>query len=757
MNTHESRPPLTAIFLLSAVALAYEVLLVRLFSVIQWHHFAFMVISLALLGYGASGSLLTVMRGRLMAHYHAAFLLNAALFGVTAIACFIAAQRMPFNALEILWDTNQWQRLLVSYLLLALPFFFVANAIALTMARFRDRIPQVYGVDLLGAGAGAILIMLLLEFLSPASVLRVIGISGVAAALFALRYFGTGRRSAAAVSLMLTAAAILVAPSSWLEPRLSQFKGLEQTLQVSGTRLLESRNDPIAQVDVVESNAIPFRYAPGMSLMSPSGPPPQLAVFRDGDEMTAIDRVTGPESQVYRDYLSSALAYHVHSAPRRALVLGAQTGGELLQAAMYDVESIDAVEADAQMTDLISKTYADYFGWSEIADRVTLFNISPRGYSASTHAKYDLVVLGVPGASSGGAAGVHALSTSYIYTIEALLAYFNLLEPDGLLSISLWTSTPPRANLRLFAIAVEALRAAGVTSPGDNMAWIRSWNTATLIIKNGVLTADEMQQVRNFSNTRAFDIAWLPDVKKDEVNRYQLLDQPVFYLAANSLLSADAADFIQRYKYDIGPVTDNRPYFNNSFRWSSLPELLSMSGRGGFALIGVGYPTLVLTLMQALVAAADTDTAAAGIRRRRGGRRRGQTRACRDLFYGDRAGVHVHRTRVYPAVHADPEPAVVCSRGRAVRFSGFFRPWQPVRAAPDDEYRGGCDIARAAPRGVVDRYHYAAVYFPAAANQRRHHGDVRTAADYRGLPARRTAGVCDGDAVSAGAGRNRAG
>jgi hypothetical protein len=142
-----------------------------------------------------------------------------------------------------------------------------------------------------------------------------------------------------------------------------------------------------------------------------------------------------------------------------------------------------------------------------------------------------------------------------------------------------------------------------VTDPGDNIAWIRSWNTATLVIKNGALTADEIQQVRDFSASRSFDVAWLPDVKADQVNRYQLLEQPLFYLAAKSLLSADAADFIAQYKYDIEPVTDNRPYFDNSFRWSSLPELLSLSGRGGLAMIGVGYPTLLVTLLQALVAA----------------------------------------------------------------------------------------------------------------------------------------------------------
>jgi len=166
------KPPLASIFLLSSAALSYEVLLVRLFSIIHWHHFAFMVISIALLGYGVSGSLITVFQRGLLQRYGAVIVFNAMMFGLSAITCFIAVQQMPFNALEILWDTSQWQRLFMSYLLLTLPFFFVANVIALTMARFGDRIARVYGVDLIGAGVGAMAILILLQFNAPETVLR---------------------------------------------------------------------------------------------------------------------------------------------------------------------------------------------------------------------------------------------------------------------------------------------------------------------------------------------------------------------------------------------------------------------------------------------------------------------------------------------------------------------------------------------------------------------------------------------------------
>src|SRR5947208_8191307 len=100
-------PPLAAIALLSAAALGYEILLMRLFSIIQWHHFAYMMISVALLGYGAAGTFVALARGALLARYPQVFVTGAAAFGVLAMAGFLLAQALAFNPLELLWDPRQ--------------------------------------------------------------------------------------------------------------------------------------------------------------------------------------------------------------------------------------------------------------------------------------------------------------------------------------------------------------------------------------------------------------------------------------------------------------------------------------------------------------------------------------------------------------------------------------------------------------------------------------------------------------------------
>ena len=224
-------PPLLSVFILSAAALAYEVLLIRLFSIIHWHHFAFMVISIALLGYGASGSLITVFRRRLLANYDSVFISNILLFGLSSVACFIAVQLLPFNALEILWDSSQWQRLLLSYLLLTLPFFFVANALALTIMRFHQHIPQVYGFDLIGAGIGALLVMLLLQLFSADTVLRVLALCGITAAFFALSNLSSRHRQISVLAIVLCMLAVVLTPQQWLDLRLQTIE-LQLTLQL---------------------------------------------------------------------------------------------------------------------------------------------------------------------------------------------------------------------------------------------------------------------------------------------------------------------------------------------------------------------------------------------------------------------------------------------------------------------------------------------------------------------------------------------
>jgi len=132
------RIPMFSISLLSATALGYEVLLMRLFSIIQWHHFAYMIISLALLGYGISGTLITVFQKPLLKHFNVAYPVLLILFSLSTLICYLIVQQFPFNAEEIFWDPHQLIYLLSIFLLLSIPFIFAASAICLALAQYPD-------------------------------------------------------------------------------------------------------------------------------------------------------------------------------------------------------------------------------------------------------------------------------------------------------------------------------------------------------------------------------------------------------------------------------------------------------------------------------------------------------------------------------------------------------------------------------------------------------------------------------------------
>jgi spermidine synthase len=593
---------LLSISLVSASAIAYEILLMRLLSIVQWHHFAYMIISLALLGYGLSGTALALARRWLERHFAGAYVASAAAFGGSMLVCFAVGQRVPFNALEIVWDPHQFLYLLLIYLLFFLPFFFAASCIGLALLRYKGLINRVYRADLIGAGSGAVLLIASLFLVRPEVSLQLMAVLALlAAALASLERTLLLQRRLVLV-LLAVAVAVLLIPRSWLELQMSPYKGLRQTLQVMGTQVLSEHSGPLGLLTVVSSPGVPLRHAPGISLKSEHEPPPQLGMYTDGDALSVITRDTGERAALaYLDDLTTALPYKLLRQPR-VLVLGAGTGADVLQAHYHRARSIDAVELNPTVIALMRGNYADYSGDLYDAKDVRVHVAEARGFVAGSRKRFDLIQVALLDSFTAASAGVQALSESYLYTVEALQEYLRHLAPGGMLAITRWLKLPPRDNLKLFATAVDALRGMGVDAPGERLALTRSWQTATLVIKNGALTPDEIEILKNFCRTRSFDVAYYPGMPATEANRFNVLPQAYLYDGAIALLGEQRTEFVRRYKFYIEPATDDRPYFFRFFKWQALEELMALRQRGGASLIEWGYLILLATLAQALVA-----------------------------------------------------------------------------------------------------------------------------------------------------------
>ena len=592
--------PHLAIALLSAGILSYEVLLIRLLAIVQWHHFAYMVISIALLGFGASGTLLTFFGARWRGRFRTAFCVNAVAFGLLAPLAFLLAQRLPFNALEILWEPRQLLYLTALYLLLFAPFLAGANAIGLAFLAMPARIGGVYAVNLIGSGLGSLIAVAALFLLPPERVLLLTGGLGLAAAGTVM--LGRGRGLAVGAALLAAAIVLPVAvPDAWTALRMSPFKGLPKALSVQGAELETTASSPLGLLSVVRSDQVPFRHLPGLSLASQAEPPPQLGLFTDGAGFAAITAFDGQRASLAAfDDTASALPFRLLDRPA-VLVLGAGAGGDVLQAIYHGAARVDAVELNPDVIALLRGPYRDVTGGLYDRPDVSLHIADARAFVRANPRRWDLILMSMGGSAGGAAARSHGLSESYLQTVEALRDYLGHLRPGGVLAVSHPLKLPPRDSLKLIATARAALAAEGVAEPGRHLAAIRSWNSVVLLVTQAPLREAQMAAIRTFAADRWFDLVYLPDIGAAEANRWNVLDRPDFFDGAQALLGAAPADFIARYKFDIAPVSDDRPYFFDFFRWRALPEFVALFRQGGAGLVEWSYPILFATLVQAAV------------------------------------------------------------------------------------------------------------------------------------------------------------
>ena len=237
-------PIYASLFLLSALTLAYEILLMRLFSIIHWHHFAYLVIGLALLGYGVSGSLISILQARVKRHFEILYPLMILLFALSAAVVFQLGQQIPFNAETVLWDPLQVVYLLLLFLLLAVPFGFASSAICIVLMALNRDTARVYAADLLGAGVGSIGVILLLFLLLPQQVLLLIMVLGIIAA--ALATMGLEGRPRVGMWVVLASCLVCsVVLMQDLQLRLSPYKSLSQVMRIGDSRVLAEASSPM--------------------------------------------------------------------------------------------------------------------------------------------------------------------------------------------------------------------------------------------------------------------------------------------------------------------------------------------------------------------------------------------------------------------------------------------------------------------------------------------------------------------------------
>jgi len=596
-------------FLLAAATFAFEISLTRIFSLTQFYHFAFMAVSLALLGFGASGSALVLWPGLAGEAWSRHLIWLAIAFGPCLPACYLLTNLIPFDSYSVAWDPLQVVYLLLHYLALTVPFVLGGLVQSIPLAAAPDRANRVYGANLAGSAVGCLLAVLLLPFLGGPGTIAAAGLLGwLAAGAFAWKsrsvLLAAGRRRWLLTTAYVAGVALLgwvaVAQLPFLDARLSPYKGLSQALRYPGSRVIFSEWNGFSRVDLVDSPGV--RHLPGLSYTFDGVPPPQLGMTVDGDDLTPVPLVTDREPDLsFSDYLPAAIGFRLRPQAR-ALILEPKGGLEVWSALAGGSAAVTVVESNPLLVEAARLGTAPPA--VDVYDdlRVTVVMEPVRSYLRRSDEKFDLLHLPLTQPYRPVTSGAYSLAEDYLHTVEAFGEYLAHLADDGILLVTRWLQTPPSESVRTLTLIAEALRRTG-SDPLSSVVGFRGVQTGTFLVKPIGFSAKEMERVRQFCAERRFDLVAGPGIGPADLNRYNVLPEPTYAQLFGDLLSSDDPDLFYRgYQFAVSPTTDDRPFFFHFFRWQQTPAVLQSLGKSWQPFGGSGVFVLAALLALALVA-----------------------------------------------------------------------------------------------------------------------------------------------------------
>ena len=533
-----------------------------------------MMVSIAMLGLGASGTILALCpKFRHPAHLGSYGLA----LGTTLSASTFIANQIPFDPVALSWSGFQIIYIGLYYLVLAVPFFMTGLIIATALSTLSQQSGLIYGADLLGAGAGSLGVLGGMTLLGPERLIFALSIVALGACFILAR---RTIRVLALVLILLNLGMLILLPD-FVQLRMSPYKGLQVALRYPGADRLGTYDSPFSRIDFFRSPAV--RFAPGLSLTYFEPLPEQIGFSIDGGEINAITSPRDPVSMGFLSYLPAALPYEVGKR-EDVLVLDPQGGLHVLLAEHYGARSIDKVESTPSLMTTIAKELSAFSG--EIYSSQTWSGLG-RSWLRSRRRQYDLIEISflrpIP-------SGSFSISEDYRFTVEAFKTYLQSLKPDGVLSINLFILPPPRTEWRLLATLATAMEGLGLGEAERRIVAIRSWGSLCIVAKKDPWSPGEVEAIRKFSKERKFDLVHYPGVREKETNIHVRMTSNEYFEGFRNLLNPEMRrSFIKSYLFDIEPVYDQNPFFNYYLKLGNLRQIYHRMGEKWQFFIEEGY------------------------------------------------------------------------------------------------------------------------------------------------------------------------
>ena len=592
---------LIPLFLIAGAAVGVEIALTRFFAVASWSEYGYWVISIAMTGFAVSGVVMVL--GREVFLRHARWLLPLLPIAMLAVggAGWIGATLNGFNPLELQNPATAEAQLvnIALYYAALFPFFFLAGlAVSLNFVVHAGEVGRVYGYDLLGAGTGAVLALVLMFVLHPfALVPALLPLLAVAAMIAG----GTRWRIGALVVLAATEAAVL----AFAAPRVNEFKAIYAPLNVPESRVVAEVLSPRGVYQLLDNftERLDTDVSNNAGALGIPAPPRSFGLYRDGSRIAALP-MEQPEAAHARASLDGA-PYALLDAPE-VLALGGAGGFRAAEALALGAAHVTVIEPEPVLRGALLRGIGP--SPAPAPDpRVTVSAAHP----LTAAGRFDLVDI------AGDFLGADEQNRN-LYTADALAGWLGRLKPGGMISVPIGIRELPVYAVRVLATAREALRIAGVAEPARHVVVIRSaWNLRVLIAREP-FDVVRVQRLAAFADERSFDLSYAPGLPATGRDIWN--DLPAVSLESNTVdQGGEAQDAVAREAeqvlagtppqdaFDRSPVTADRPWLSPLVRLPALGaalariEILPQQEIGLLVNVAVLAQAIVLALLVSLL------------------------------------------------------------------------------------------------------------------------------------------------------------
>ena len=522
------------IFLISLSGLVLEVSITRIFSAAIWYHFAFVAVSVALVGLGASGLVVHHRVKKLKGKWAE----NLTIYSAWGIAIFIPITLFVMHALA-----SQVIYLPLFMFLFSVPFFLIGIIISAAFNAFASVAGRLYAADLIGASAGALLVVLFLVLTGGEGATLIVGlIASIGGTIFSRIAKNTKKTI---VSLMFVAFAL----SLILLNHATQIFAIptDPTAQKDlpiylrehpGSRIVKTEWNSFSRIDVVEGGTSPEGLV--------------AKVFIDGGAGTNIISWDGNTGS--RQELSTWMQYLPFKMMQdpKVLVIGSGGGRDVVASLVSGSKDVTSVEINPIIYETV-KSYGDRAGNVYSHEHVRSYVDEGRSFITRSSEKYDIIYVPFVDTWASVSSGGLSVSENFLYTLEGFQQYYDHLTDRGKIVTVRWLIDAPR----FISTYAKLLEQNGI--PQDQLyrhlimvtsdSYTQDPSVTMVIFSKSPFTDEEIGFLSQSFSQYEYKPILVPG---------QIMREPYSALL-NGQINLD--QFYGMFNTKVYPVTDDNPYF----------------------------------------------------------------------------------------------------------------------------------------------------------------------------------------------------